>query len=112
MQLRAIHTPGHTDESMCYLLLGEVLFTGDTLFPTGVGRPDLDASPEEARARAEALYHSLHKLLALPGSTLVLAGHTNTPAPFDRGADMKTLAEREEQVPRLHASRSHFGLLT
>ena len=108
MQLRVIHTPGHTGESMCYLLEGRVLFTGDTLFPTGVGRPDLDASPAEARARAEALYHSLHKLLALPSSTLVLAGHTSTPVPFDRVPVMTTLAEVEEQVALLHVSRSDF----
>src|SRR5439155_3813105 len=39
--LTALHTPGHTMESTCYLLNNQVLFTGDTLFPTGVGRPDL-----------------------------------------------------------------------
>jgi rhodanese-related sulfurtransferase len=41
MQLIALRTPGHTPESTCYLLEGKALFTGDTLFPTGVGRPDL-----------------------------------------------------------------------
>jgi glyoxylase-like metal-dependent hydrolase (beta-lactamase superfamily II) len=83
MQLIALRTPGHTPESTCYLLEGQMLFTGDTLFPTGVGRPDLDASPQEAQARADALYHSLHKLLALSAETLVLAGHTSAPTPFD-----------------------------
>jgi glyoxylase-like metal-dependent hydrolase (beta-lactamase superfamily II) len=42
-QLRAIRTAGHTTESTCYLLDGEALFTGDTLFLSGVGRPDLCA---------------------------------------------------------------------
>src|SRR5260370_18186441 len=107
MQLRAIHTPGHTDESMCYLLLGEVLFTGDTLFPTGVGRPALDASPEEARARAEALYHRLHKLLALPGPTLLLAGPTRTPVPFAWVPVLKTLSAAAHQRPLRHAIRPH-----
>ncbi len=62
MHLTPIHTPGHTGESTCYLLNDQMLFTGDTLFPTGVGRPDLDASPVEAKGRAEALYESIHKL--------------------------------------------------
>ncbi len=108
MQLTSLHTPGHTAESTCYLLNNHVLFTGDTLFPTGVGRPDLDANPEEARERAEALYHSIHKLLALPADTLVFAGHTSMPVPFDGVPIMTTLARIDEQVSMLHATRSHF----
>jgi len=108
MQLIALRTPGHTQESTCYLLEGQVLFTGDTLFPTGVGRPDLDASPQEAQARARALYHSLHMLLAHPAETLVLAGHTSTPTPFDRVPIKATLTEIDEQVDILHATRDDF----
>jgi len=48
-----------------------------------VGRPDLDASIDEAHLRAQALYHSLHKLLTLPAETVVLPGHTSTPVSFD-----------------------------
>ena len=83
MLLTALHTAGHTMESTCYLLNNHILFTGDTLFPTGIGRPDLEADEQQARVRASALYHSLHKLLALPSDTLVLPGHTSTPVPFD-----------------------------
>jgi len=108
MQLIALRTPGHTPESTCYLLEGQVLFTGDTLFPTGVGRPDLDASPQEAQARARALYHSLHTLLALPAETLVLAGHTSMPTPFDGVPIMVTLTEIDEHVDILHATRADF----
>lgn len=39
--VKVIHTPGHTLESVCYLLDDKVLFTGDTLFLGDVGRPDL-----------------------------------------------------------------------
>ncbi len=108
LQLRALLTPGHTPESTCYLLEGKVLFTGDTLFPTSVGRPDLDASPQEAQARARALYKSLHELLALPTETLVLAGHSSTPTSFDGVPVMATLKEIDEQVAILHATRDDF----
>lgn len=108
MQLTAIHTPGHTRESTCYLLGDQVLFTGDTLFPTGVGRLDLDASREEATARAQALYESLQKLLSLSGSTRVLAGHISRPIPFDGVPVMARLSEVEHQVDLLHASRASF----
>ncbi len=108
MRLRAIRAPGHTLESTCYLLNNEALFTGDTLFPTGVGRPDLDASPQEARARAEALYDSLHRLMDLPPETLVLAGHTSAPIPFDNVPIMTTLAKINERVTMLHVPGEEF----
>jgi glyoxylase-like metal-dependent hydrolase (beta-lactamase superfamily II)/rhodanese-related sulfurtransferase len=108
MQLAAIHTPGHTGESTCYLLNNQVLFTGDTLFPTGVGRPDLASSAIDLRLRTETLYQSLHKLLAWPGETLVLAGHTSVPVPFDGMPIVTTLAEINEKVSLLHATRTDF----
>lgn len=81
--LTAVHTPGHTPESMSYLLDDQAVFTGDTLFLDGVGRPDLDASAEEAQERADLLYDSVNRLLQLPGQTLVLPGHTSQDIRFD-----------------------------
>jgi len=112
MMLTALHTPGHTAESTCYLLDNALLFSGDTLFPTSVGRPDLEANEEQARGRATALYHSLHKLLALPAETLVLPGHTGTPVPFDGVPIVSTLAEIDAQVGILHATRATFVQMT
>lgn len=46
IKIKVLHTPGHTPESSCYLLIDEsgkeyCIFTGDTLFIGDVGRPDL-----------------------------------------------------------------------
>jgi glyoxylase-like metal-dependent hydrolase (beta-lactamase superfamily II) len=81
--LEAVRTPGHTPESTSYLLDGRALFTGDTLFLSAVGRPDLDATPEASREKARDLYRSLGRLLDLDPETLVLPGHTSEPVEFD-----------------------------
>ena len=108
LRLTALHTPGHTLESTCYLLNNALLFTGDTLFPTSIGRPDLHADEQEARARSALLYHSLHKLLALPSETLVLPGHASQPVPFDGKPIGAQLSEIDEHVGLLHATRTVF----
>ena len=81
--LEAMHTPGHTNESTAYLLNGAAVFTGDTLFTNGVGRPDLHADTEAARQRARALFQSLTRLRQLPPDLLVLPAHASEPIPFD-----------------------------
>ena len=65
----ALHTPGHTAGSMCYLWRNHI-FTGDTLLINGCGRTDFQSGS------AEALYRSLTQVLfALPGDTIVWPGH-------------------------------------
>ena len=108
LMLTAVRTPGHTPESTCYLLNNAILLTGDTLFPTSIGRPDLHADEQETRARSSSLYHSLHKLLALPSETLVLPGHTSQPVPFDGKPIGARLSEIDEGVGLLHATRMVF----
>ena len=74
LEVRIIHTPGHTEDSIC-LYVGDSLFTGDTLFVGKVGGTDLGAG-----ARAE--YDSLHeKLLPLPDETRIFPGHDYGIAP-------------------------------
>lgn len=106
--LVAQHTPGHTLESTCYLLDGQALFTGDTLFLAGVGRPDLEASPDEAQKRAHLLYHSLQSLLTLPPETLILPGHASHPIAFDGKAVAASLAEVHQQVELLSIPEHTF----
>lgn len=80
--IRVLHTPGHTPESVTYLLLDEngkehAIFTGDTLFLGDVGRPDLaikgNLTQEEL---AGMLYDSLrNKIMTLPDTVTVYPGH-------------------------------------
>jgi glyoxylase-like metal-dependent hydrolase (beta-lactamase superfamily II) len=107
-KLKALSTPGHTPESTSYLLDDRVLFTGDTLFVNGVGRPDLEASPEEQRKRAQALYHSLWYLLDLPPETLILPGHTSEPVPFDEEPVSGKIAKVREKIEALGAPEDDF----
>lgn len=81
IQLIALHTPGHTIESTCYLLIDEsgkphALFSGDTLFVNDVGRPDLGSGNNSTEELASMLYDSLHeKLLKLPDDVIVYPAH-------------------------------------
>ncbi|MGQ9794815.1 MBL fold metallo-hydrolase [Desulfosoma sp.] len=68
LTLRVIHTPGHTPGSLC-LLLHNVLFSGDTLFPNGPGRTE---SPDAFRRILESL---TRKIFTLPDTVLVFPGH-------------------------------------
>lgn len=73
-EIRIIHTPGHTDDSIC-LYAGGTVFTGDTLFVGKVGGTDLEDGASQE-------YRSLHdKLLRLPDETVVMPGHDYGTAP-------------------------------
>lgn len=81
--IRVIHTPGHTMESTCYLLMNEIgkataLFSGDTLFIDDVGRPDLaqQATGMTTEDLAGTLYDSLrNKIMLLADDIVVYPAH-------------------------------------
>ncbi len=76
IELNVIHTPGHTDGSLTLLLRAgdaSLLFTGDTLFVDGVGRPDLR---DKSREFSYKLYETLHhKIMSLPDNVLIFPAH-------------------------------------
>ena len=101
-------SPGHTAESTCYLLDDRALFTGDTLFLAAVGRPDLEATPDEARRRAHLLHASLQRLVALPLETVVLPTHTSEPVAFDGQPIGATLRAVRDRLPLLQGTAETF----
>lgn len=82
MKLTALHTPGHTDESMSYTLTDPdsgkeplMVFTGDALFVGEIGRTDL-YGPEEAPRLAANLYDSIfNKILPLGDGVILCPAH-------------------------------------
>ena len=107
-RLRVLHTPGHTAESSCYFLDERALLTGDTLFLGAVGRPDLAATPDEARNRARMLHGSLRRLLELPDDTVILPGHTSAPVVFDGRPIVAELRDVRERTELLRTAEAEF----
>jgi len=83
LTIKVLHTPGHTMESTCYLLIDKdgkehALFSGDTLFLGDVGRPDLaqKAASLTQEELAGMLFDSLReRVMTLPDDVIVYPGH-------------------------------------
>ena len=97
LRLKALHTPGHTRDSMC-LIMDDRVFTGDTLLIGATGRTDLPTGD------ANALYESLfQKVLKLPPQTLVYPAHDY------KGRSHSTIEAERAGNPRLQQTeRSAF----
>ena len=89
MRLQALHTPGHTRDSMC-LVMADRVFTGDTLLIGGTGRTDLPSG--DPHQLHESLFD---KLLKLPAELLVFPAHDY------KGRSHSTLAVEIAENPRL-----------
>ena len=89
LELLARYTPGHTDDSYCYVMSDRV-FTGDTLLIRGTGRTDFQ------NGDPRAAYRSLFDvLLRLPDQTVVYPAHDY------RGWTSSTIGEERAHNPRL-----------
>jgi glyoxylase-like metal-dependent hydrolase (beta-lactamase superfamily II)/rhodanese-related sulfurtransferase len=87
--LDVMYTPGHTDDSYSYLM-GDRVFTGDTLLIRGTGRTDFqNGSP---RAQYESIFN---RLLRLPEETMVFPAHDY------KGDTVSTIGEEKRHNPRL-----------
>ena len=70
ISLKVIHTPGHSPGSIClYSEKEKILFSGDTLFCSAIGRTDLPTG------NPKIMHNSLEKLALLPKDTLIFPGH-------------------------------------
>ena len=83
LEVKFLHTPGHTPGSQCFLVEGN-LISGDTLFVGSCGRVDLPGSDPAA------MYHSLnHTLKNLDDATVVFPGHAYSSESKTTIADQK-----------------------
>jgi glyoxylase-like metal-dependent hydrolase (beta-lactamase superfamily II) len=89
LRVRAVHTPGHTPGSTCFIV-GSNLLSGDTLFPGGPGRTQ---SPRDLEETIKSITTRLH---TLPEDTAVLPGH----------GDNTTIGDSKREYA-VFASRSH-----
>ena len=89
LEIKALHTPGHTSDSFSFLM-NNYLFSGDTLLINGTGRTDFQ------NGSAKDAYHSIfNKLLKLPEETILCPGHDYN------GKKMSTIGNEKKFNPRL-----------
>ena len=92
INMTALYTPGHTDDSYCFQM-DDRIFTGDTLLIRGTGRTDFQNG--DAGAQYDSLFG---RLLSLPEQTLVYPAHDY------KGDMVSTIAEEKAHNPRLQVS--------
>ena len=92
LKIRAMHTPGHTSDSFCFLI-DNYLFSGDTLLINGTGRTDFQ------NGSSEDSYNSIfNKLLKLPDETFLYPAHDY------KGEKVSTIGKEKKQNPRLQVT--------
>jgi glyoxylase-like metal-dependent hydrolase (beta-lactamase superfamily II)/rhodanese-related sulfurtransferase len=110
IKIRTLHTPGHTPESTCYILINEegkeeAIFTGDTLFVGDVGRPDLlDGVIISKEEQVANLYDTItKKIMQLPDEMIVYPGH-------GPGSMCGKSIGKEKQSTIGHEKRTNYAL--
>jgi glyoxylase-like metal-dependent hydrolase (beta-lactamase superfamily II)/rhodanese-related sulfurtransferase len=89
LALDVLYTPGHTDDSYSFLM-GDRVFTGDTLLIRGTGRTDFQNG--DSRSQYDSIFN---RLLRLPEETLVYPAHDY------KGDTVSTIGEEKRHNPRL-----------
>ena len=115
IKIKVLHTPGHTMESTCYLLIDEngkdhALFSGDTLFIGDVGRPDLaqKAASMTQDQLAGILFHSLRdKVMTLADDVIVYPAHGAGSA-CGKNMSKETVSTIGEQKVKNYALRANM----
>lgn len=87
---RVLHTPGHTDDSVTYLI-GDAAFVGDTMFMPDGGTARCDFPGGDARK----LYRSLQRILALPPATRLFMCHDYQPGGRELRWETTVAAQRD-----------------
>lgn len=115
IKIKVLHTPGHTMESSCFLLIDEngkdhSLFSGDTLFIGDVGRPDLaqKAASMTQEQLAAILYHSLRtQVMTLADDVIVYPAHGAGSA-CGKNMSKETVSTIGEQKQNNYALRANM----
>ena len=100
LKATALHVPGHTPADMAYLIDGEQILVGDTLFMPDVGTARCDFPGGDAHQ----LFNSIHKLLAFPASVKLYVCHDYPPE--GRAAQCQTTVG-EQRLSNIHV---HDGI--
>jgi len=117
LRIRVLHTPGHTDESLCYVVHSSenpeeaaIVLTGDTLFVGSVGRTDLYGKKAQAK-QARKLHESIkEKLLPLGDHVVIYPAHgAGSICGGNIGSmEISTLGYEKKTNPYLHLSKEAF----
>jgi glyoxylase-like metal-dependent hydrolase (beta-lactamase superfamily II) len=95
IELKAIYTPGHTDDSYCFIMKDRI-FTGDTLLINGTGRTDFQ------NGSAHDAYESLfNRVLKLPEETIVYPAHDYNQK------QSSTIGDEKKNNPRLQVNNAN-----
>ena len=116
IKIKALHTPGHTNESICYIIYQSeatepiMAFTGDTLFAGSVGRTDLYGKAAKSN-QAEKIYMSLHeKIMPLCDHVLIYPAHGagSVCGHGISGQEPTTIGYEKKTNPYLQLSKEEF----